>query len=180
MGFPGGSDGKESACSAGDLGSIPELRRSPGEGNGNPLQYSCLENSIDREAWQAIVQGGLKESDMTEQLSTALYFGGTQGLCCFRIQNILRTEPNSVSLLPWFDSTSAQREGVPIIGAILGFPGGSDSKASSCNAGDLGSIPGSGRSPGEGNGNPLQYSGLENSMDRGTWQGYSPWGHKRI
>jgi len=57
LGFPGGSDGKESACSAGDLGSIPELRKSPGEGNGNPLQYSCLENSIDREAWQAIVHG---------------------------------------------------------------------------------------------------------------------------
>ena len=41
MGFPGGSDGKASACNAGDPGSIPELRRSPGEGNGNPLQYSC-------------------------------------------------------------------------------------------------------------------------------------------
>ena len=45
------SDGKESACNAGDLGSIPGLGRSPGEGNGNPLQYSCLENSMDREAW---------------------------------------------------------------------------------------------------------------------------------
>ena len=49
------------------------------------------------------------------------------------------------------------------------FPGGSDSKASTCNAGDLHSISGSGRSPGEGNGNPLQYSCLENSMDGGTW-----------
>ena len=48
--FPGGSDGKESACHAGDPGSIPGLGRSPGEGNGNPLQYSCLENSIDRGA----------------------------------------------------------------------------------------------------------------------------------
>ena len=48
MVFPGGSDGKVSACNAGDLGSIPELGRSPGEGNGNPLQYSCLENSMDR------------------------------------------------------------------------------------------------------------------------------------
>ena len=51
----------------------------------------------------------------------------------------------------------------------LGFPGGSVGKDSSGNAGDLGSIPGSGRSPGEGNGNPLQYSCLENSMDRGAW-----------
>ena len=49
--FPGGSDGKESACNAGDLGSIPGSRRSPGEGNGNPLQYSCLENPVDRGSW---------------------------------------------------------------------------------------------------------------------------------
>ena len=57
MGFPGGSDSRESACNAGDLGSIPGLGRSPGEGNGNPLQYSCLENSIDRGAWWATVHG---------------------------------------------------------------------------------------------------------------------------
>jgi len=50
-GFPGGSDHKESACSAGDQGSIPGSRRSPGEENGNPFQYSCLENSMNREAW---------------------------------------------------------------------------------------------------------------------------------
>ena len=53
-------------------------------------------------------------------------------------------------------------------GCLFGFPGGSDGKASACNAGDPGSIPGSGRSPGEGNGNPLQSSCLKNSMDRGT------------
>ena len=52
---------------------------------------------------------------------------------------------------------------------LLGFHGGSEVKASACNAGDLGSIPGSGRSPEEGNGNPLQYSHLENPMDRGAW-----------
>ena len=55
LGFPGGSEGKASACSARDLGSIPESGRSPGEGNGNPLQYSCLENPMDRGAWQATV-----------------------------------------------------------------------------------------------------------------------------
>ena len=49
-GFPGGSDGKESACNAGDLGWTPGSGRSPGEGNGNPFQYSCLENSMDRGA----------------------------------------------------------------------------------------------------------------------------------
>ena len=52
---------------------------------------------------------------------------------------------------------------------FLDFPGGSDSKESTCNVGDLGLIPGLGRSPGEGNGNPLQYSGLENAMDRRAW-----------
>ena len=57
MGFPGGSDSKESAFNAGDLGSIPELERSPGGGNGNLLQYSCLEKSMDRGLWWAIVHG---------------------------------------------------------------------------------------------------------------------------
>ena len=58
-------------------------------------------------------------------------------------------------------------------------PGGLEGEASACNAGDPGSIPGSGRSSGEGNGNPLQYSCLENPMDRGrSLVGYSPWGHK--
>ena len=53
--FPGGSDGRASAYNAGDPGSIPRSERSPGEGNGNPFQYSCLENSMDRGAWQATV-----------------------------------------------------------------------------------------------------------------------------
>ena len=61
LGFPGGSDGKESTCNAGDSGKIPGSGRSPGEGNGKPLQYSCLENSMDIGAWQATVT----ESDMT-------------------------------------------------------------------------------------------------------------------
>ena len=60
LSFPGGSDSKESACSAGDLASIPGLRRSPGEGNGNPLQYSCLENPMNGGAWQATVHGVAK------------------------------------------------------------------------------------------------------------------------
>ena len=58
--FPGGSDGKESACNARDPGSIPGAGKSPGEGNGNPLQYSCLENPMDRGAWKATVQGVTK------------------------------------------------------------------------------------------------------------------------
>ena len=70
MGFPSGSDGKESACNMGDLGSIPGLGRSPGEGHGNPLQYSCLKNSHGQRSLAGCSPWGHKELDMTEQLST--------------------------------------------------------------------------------------------------------------
>ena len=76
--FPGSSDGKASAYNAGELGSIPELGRSPGAGNGNPLQYSCLENPMDRGVWRATVHG-VTESDTTEQLNTAQH-----SAFCFR------------------------------------------------------------------------------------------------
>jgi len=62
LGFSGGSDSKESACNAGDPGLIPGLGRSPGEGKVYSLQYSCLENSMDRGAWQATVHGIKKKS----------------------------------------------------------------------------------------------------------------------
>ena len=72
LGFPGGSEVKPSACNAGDLGSIPGLGRSPGEGNGNPLQYSRLENPMDKGAWWATVHGVIKSwtqlSDFTHSL----------------------------------------------------------------------------------------------------------------
>ena len=71
MGFPGGSDGKESACNAGDLGSIPGLGRSPGGGHGNPLQYSCLENPQGQRSLVGYSPWSHKESDTTEWLSTA-------------------------------------------------------------------------------------------------------------
>ena len=67
--FPGGSDGKASACSAGDLGSIPGLGRSPGGGHGNPLQYSCLENLMDRGAWWATVHRITQRQTWLKQLS---------------------------------------------------------------------------------------------------------------
>ena len=68
MGFSGGSDSKESSYNAGDLSSIPGSGGSPGEGNGNPLWYSCLENPMNRGAWGAT--WGCKESDTTKQQST--------------------------------------------------------------------------------------------------------------
>ena len=142
--------GKESACSAGDIGdvgSIPRSGGSSGGGNGNPLQYSCLENSLARGAWWATVYGVAKSQT---RLSTYHYH---------KIASIIVCAPVFISLgyLP--------RSGI----AGWDFSGGSDGKASAYNAGDPGSIPGSGRSPGEGNGNPLQYSCLENSMDREAW-----------
>ena len=65
MGFPGGSMLKNLSANAGDMGSIPGLGRAPGEGNGNPLQYSFLENTVDGRAWWATVRGIAKESDTT-------------------------------------------------------------------------------------------------------------------
>ena len=69
MGFPGGSGGKASAHSAGDLGLIPRLGRSPGEGNGNPLHYSYLENSMDGGAWWATVHGVTKSQTQLSDFS---------------------------------------------------------------------------------------------------------------
>ena len=73
-GLPGGSDGKESARNAGDPGSICGSGRSPGDGNGNPLQYSCLENSMDRGAWQVTVCGAAKSwTQLSKSLPVCLY-----------------------------------------------------------------------------------------------------------
>ena len=74
MGFPGGSDGKESACNAGDLGSIPQLGTPPGGGHGNPLQYPCLENPHRQRSLVSNSPWGLKESDTTERLTIYIKF----------------------------------------------------------------------------------------------------------
>ena len=88
MDLPGGSADEESACNAGDLGSVPRLGRYPRGGKGYPLQYSCLKNSMDRGAWRASAQGVTKkESDPTDGLSTA---GASSSM-------IEMTEENSVS-----------------------------------------------------------------------------------
>ena len=94
LGFPGGSEVKASACSVGDPGSIPGWGRSPGEENGNPLQYFCLENPMDGEAWWATVHGVAKSrirlSDFTFFLS--LFIGQHIFYGCFRTHNSDRTE----------------------------------------------------------------------------------------
>ena len=83
LGFLHSSVGKEAACNAGDPGSIPGSGRSPGEGNGNPLQYSCLENPMDRGAWQATVPGVARvEHDLVTKLPLLLLL-----LQCFKNQN---------------------------------------------------------------------------------------------
>ena len=103
-----------------------------GEGNGTPLQYSCLENPMDG-AWWAAVHGVLKSQTRLKRLSSS--------------------SRNCAWGLLWCLTASAR---------------------------DLGSIPGSGRSPGEGNGNPLRYSCLEKSHGQRSLTGYSPWSHERV
>ena len=95
MGFPGGSEGKESACNAGDLGLIPGSGRSPGGGHGNPLQYSCLENRMDRGAWRATVHGVAKVGhELATKYSTLLgllrWHSGKESSCQCRRHKRLR------------------------------------------------------------------------------------------
>ena len=108
----------------------------------------------------------------------AISFSGPKHLCLYKKTNkTLATEWSFVLfLLSYFKGiwsfANIDLWGKYLINSFIlkcGFPGGSDSKTSICNAGDPGSIPGSGRSPGGVNGNPLQYSCLENPMDRGAW-----------
>ena len=94
---------KESACNTWDLDLIPGWGRSPGEGNGNPLQYSCLENPMDRGAWQAISMG-LQESDTTERLSTCTHICKTQILSEIMQKNWRLTQWGSLVLLLLPDS----------------------------------------------------------------------------
>ena len=119
-----------------DTSSIPGSGRSPGGGHGNPLQYSCLENSLDRGAWRATVHGVAQSWKCLKRLSSS-----------------------SSSSSKLFQE---------------GFLGGATGKESTCpcrrHKGCGGLIPGSGRSPGGGHGNPLQYSCLEKPMDRGAWR----------
>ena len=80
FGFPGGSEDKASACNAGDPGLIPGLGRSPGEGNGNPLQYSCLENPMDRGARRSTVHGVAKSWTRLSDFTLSVYRFGLKSL----------------------------------------------------------------------------------------------------
>ena len=93
---------------------------------------------------------------------------------------VLSTDACRPSWTPLHKSIDMTFYNCVMIKMNMGFSCISDCKESACSVGDLGSTPRLGRSPGGGNGNPLQYSCLENSMNRGTWLGYGPWGHKRV
>ena len=103
MGFPRSSVGKKSACDVGDLGSIPGSGRSPGEGNGKPLQYSCLENPMGGGAWQAVVHGvtrvvydfAAKPTTTSDKVSDTLEYQLTEGVCVFGCKSFQ-------SLFAWF------------------------------------------------------------------------------
>ena len=125
-----------------------------GEGNGNPLQCSCLENPRDGEAWWAAVYGVAQSRTRLKWLSSSS-----------SILSGHHFPSHAFSIVPHICFYSGLFSSLII---FLGFPCGSDGKASAYSVGDPGSIPGSGSSPGEGNGNPLQYSCLENPMDRGA------------
>ena len=87
MDFPGGSEGKAFAYNAGDPFSMSGSGRSPGEGNGNPLQYSSLENPMDRRAWWATVHAVAKELDTTERLNNNYYIKLDETKCDINLQN---------------------------------------------------------------------------------------------
>ena len=147
-GLPCSSNGKESACNAGDLGSIPGSGGSPGGGTGNPLQYSCLENSMERGAWRATVHGVAK-SQMTEHDSEQL---GNKPLLKSRALFYKSHQMAFAFLLP---SPSCSAVATPYMALAQD-------------------------NTGEGNGNPLQDSCLENPTDKGAWHGVTRVGHDLV
>ena len=101
--FPGGSDGKESTCNAGDLGSIPRLGRSPGGEHGNPLQFSCLENPCGQRSLAGYIPWGHKELDTTERLSTAntLYSPQKLKACRYMCEYMRQQRISTTALINW-------------------------------------------------------------------------------
>ena len=156
-GFPGGAVLKITLTNgedARDAGLIPVSERSPGEGNGNPLQYSFLENPTDRGAWQAAVYGITKNWTWLSDWTPSCRIRGYPPSVWPHLNQLLLQ-------WPCFQTRSHSE--------VRTQHGSSDGKESACSVGTPGSIPGLGRSPGGENGYPFQYSCLENSMDRGAW-----------
>ena len=106
MGFPGDSDGKESACNIGDLGSVPGSGRSPGEGNGTPLQYSCLENPMDGGAWWAAVHGVAKTQTRLSDFTSTFQFHALE-----------KEMATHSSVLAWRIPGTGEPRGLPSIGS---------------------------------------------------------------
>ena len=158
-GWPGGASGGASAGDARDKASILWLERSPGKENGNPLQYSCLENPVDR-GLAGYSPWGRKELDITEWLGTYTHIAGGNFLMMWWSSS-LRNESLVVLLIFELDCCSL----LLTFTTVYGLPQWL-SKESTSNAGDTGSVPGSRRSPGEGNGNSFLCSCLGNPMDR--------------
>ena len=125
------------------------------------LRLPCLENPRDGGAWWAAVYGVAQSRTRLKQLSSS-----SSSRASLVAQLVKKNLPakQETRFDFWARKIHWRRDKLPTP-VSLGFPGGSDGKESTCNAGDLGSIPGLGRSPGEENSYPLQYSGLENSID---------------
>ena len=117
LGFPGGSDAKVSACNAGDPGLIPGSGRSPGEGNGNPLQYSCLENSMDRGALQATVHGVSKSQTRLSDFTHSL----THSRVSINVQLSIHSSPPQPAGLSNISPQAGPQTGVPWSLYIAGF-----------------------------------------------------------
>ena len=141
-----------------------------GEGNGNPLRCSCLENPRDRGAWWAAIYGVAQSQTQLKQLSSSS--------SRWYILEEKRQKRHSFKILRENYFLPIMLPPISLLSESKDFQGGSDGKASACSRGDPGLIPGSGRTPGEGNGHPLQYSCLENPMDGRSPVGYHPWGHE--
>ena len=193
-GFHHGSEVKNLPASVGDVGSIPGSGRAPGEGDGNPRQYSCLENPMDRGAIGSQSRKWLSMRSMTalrvkcasillhssffswghHTHSQAKGFGG--GWCLILVYCLIPYSSCSQSTVPWpatsYHLLDMQKSGPTPSETVVG----SAVKYLTVNEGDPGLIPGSGRSPRGGNGNPLQYSGK--SHGQRSLVGYSPWGLK--
>ena len=141
---------KNPHANAGEVSSIPGWERSPGGGHGNLFQYSCLENPMDREAWQATVQGVAKSRTLLKRLSTYACTHAKRLIIQRTMREACRKKMKKIIII----------SGKADVYQVL--PRWCSDKQSACNAGDVGLIPGMERSPGEGNGNPLQYSCLGN------------------